>query len=80
MKNPILEPIIEENSNLSEEAVFQVYNDNYVRKKKSELSIKKTELSNNQGYCLKTYKLYIVLFFFVIIIIIYFLDYYNILR
>lgn len=32
MRNPILEPIVEENSNLSEEAIFQVYNQHYVKK------------------------------------------------
>lgn len=73
MKNPLLEPIIEENSNLSEEAVFQVYNENYVKKKMSELSI-------SQGNCLRKYKLYVIFFFFVIIITIIILDYYKILR
>jgi hypothetical protein len=73
MQNPILEPIFEENSNLSEEAAFQVYNEHYVKKKLSELSI----VSGSPF----TYKIFVLFFIFIIIIIaIILLDHYKIIH
>tara|TARA_B100000035_G_scaffold241948_1_gene210440 strand:+ start:154 stop:375 length:222 start_codon:yes stop_codon:yes gene_type:complete len=73
MRNPILEPIVEENSNSSSEAAFQVYNENYVKKKLSEISI-------ISGTAL-TYKGCILFFIFIFIIItIILLDHYKIIH
>lgn len=73
MRNPILEPIVEENSNSSSEAAFQVYNENYVKIKLSELSI----ISGTSV----TYKGCILFFIFIFIIItIILLDHYKIIH
>lgn len=74
MRSPLLEPIIEENSNSSSEAAFQVYNENYVKRKLSELSV-------NQGGWFISYKLCILFFFTIaIIVVIVVLDHYKIIH
>lgn len=61
MQNPILEPIVEENSNSSSEAAFQVYNEHYIKKELSKLS-----LVSGSPF---TYKMCVLFFTFIIIII-----------
>lgn len=74
MRSPLLEPIIEENSNSSSEAAFQVYNENYIKRKLSELSV-------NQGGWFISYKFCILFFFTIaIIVVIVVLDHYKIIH
>lgn len=73
MRNPLLEPIIEENSNSSSEAAFQVYNENYIKRKLSELSV----ISGSPF----TYKTCILFFIFIIVIVtVILLDHYKIIH